>query len=95
MIRCGIQQQAHTNELYAAYLRWYVLCTHPYCTRTTQADDEEISRAPSLTDTFVHSKYYYFSLLINELIQLSVVDAERTRPPCERGDFVPADIDGA
>jgi hypothetical protein len=39
---------------------------------------------------FVHSKYYYFPFLANELIQLPVVDADRT-PPYGCGDFVPAD----
>jgi hypothetical protein len=43
----------------------------------------------------VHSKYYCYPLLINELIQLSVVDADRAPLPCGRGDFVSTDIDGA
>jgi hypothetical protein len=42
------------------------------------------------------SQSYTLSMYLdNEPIQLSVVDANRTRPPCERGDFVLADVDGA
>jgi hypothetical protein len=101
-------QQAHMDESYAAYLRWYLPRTRLYCIRAAHVDDEDQHchwhlpptswSVADWSDTsiilLVHSMYGYFLFLISELIQLSVVDANRTPPPCRRGEFVPTGVDG-